>query len=91
MKKILVTTIAMLILSAPAFAKDTCNDACSRYIECTEELMKTKASAEQRKTLNDGCMNACKKQTAKVNKCYNVGKNSCQSYASCVMEAMQKK
>ena len=90
MRKILITTIAMLILSAPVMAKDTCKEACSRFVECTEELKNTKANAEQKKTLTAGCMNTCKKQPAKVNKCYSKGKNSCSTYASCIMDSAKK-
>jgi Cys-rich protein (TIGR04453 family) len=96
--------LSILLFSSLFFAftgvfadKDTCPKACSAYKSCT--LMKHKtATDEQLKKFEQGCMNACKKNTSAVDACYKksgadkkLTENQCVSYYNCIVSAYQSK
>lgn len=73
-------------------AADDCLMACDRYLACAPEIMKKKPTADQRNTLQKGCMNSCKnpKLTKGIVACYTKNKDQCTVFFQCLVSAGQK-
>jgi Cys-rich protein (TIGR04453 family) len=83
---------AVSFLSFPSFLLADCSPACDKFISCTEEVNKTKATVQQKTTLSKACAETCKKQGPQINECFeksNEAGGSCQAYSSCIMKYAQ--
>ncbi len=79
-------------LTFPSFLLADCSQACDKFISCTEEVQKTKATVQQKATLSKACAETCKKQGPQINECFdksNEAGGSCQAYSTCIMKYAQ--
>ncbi len=79
-------------LTFPSFLLAECSLACDKFITCTEEVQKTKATVQQKATLSKACAETCKKQGPQINECFeksNEAGGSCQTYSTCIMRYAQ--
>ncbi|NBU96806.1 MAG: Cys-rich protein [Spirochaetia bacterium] len=79
-------------LALPSFLLAECSQACDKFITCTEEVQKTKATVQQKATLGKACAETCKKQGQQINECFeksNEAGGSCQAYSTCIMKYAQ--
>jgi Cys-rich protein (TIGR04453 family) len=89
---LIITGTLFQIPGSSLEAADTCSTACERYVECAPEIMKTNPSAQQKKTLMQGCMNSCKNPKLKkgIIACYTKNKDQCTVFFQCLVSAGQK-
>jgi Cys-rich protein (TIGR04453 family) len=66
-----------------------CVKVCEKFVSCTEELNKRKATAAEKDKLNQNCAKTCAKKTAQVLGCFSQGNSSCQAYAQCIITQAQ--
>ena len=79
-------------LTFPSFLYADCSEACVKFISCTEEVQRTKATVQQKATLSKACAETCKKQGPQINDCFeksNEAGGSCQTYSTCIMKYAQ--
>ncbi len=68
---------------------NTCEAACNKYVACVV-AMHANASAKQKQTLTQGCMQTCGKNKEKTIACYTSAKDSCSALHSCIMANSKK-
>ena len=91
-KKRLWIAFIALLCSVHLSAESTCPQACDKFIVCTEEINKGKATVQQKTTLSKGCSDSCKKHQEKMIECFdksNQEGGSCGAFSACVMKYAQ--
>lgn len=88
-KKTLLFSLLFFGFSFGLQASD-CIKACEKFVSCSEEMNKRKASESERETLLQHCSKTCAKKTAQVMGCFSQGTN-CTSYAQCILKQAQAK
>lgn len=87
-KKILGLAIAMAVtFGSTSISADNCMKACAKFLSCTEEVNKRKATDAEKDKLNKGCSESCKKYTDKILECYSNSQKaggSCMTYGQCI-------
>lgn len=89
MKKTLLFVLLFLI-SVFALQANDCIKACEKFVSCSEEMNKRKATQNERDTLLQHCSKTCAKKTAQVMGCFSQG-TTCNAYAQCILTQAKKK
>lgn len=89
MKKTLLLIFLFSGLTLGLQAND-CMKACEKFVSCSEEMNKRKATQNEKETLLQHCSKTCAKKTAQVIECFSQG-TTCNSYAQCILAQAKKK
>jgi len=87
-KKILGLAVVIAVtFCSISISREDCLKACAKFLFCTEELNKRKATDAEKDKLNKGCSESCKKYTDKILECYGnslKSGGSCTTYGQCI-------
>ncbi|MCX8000261.1 MAG: Cys-rich protein [Leptospiraceae bacterium] len=90
MSQKIILLIIVILFSTWNLSANDCIKACEKFVSCSEEMNKRKATQSERETLLQHCSKTCAKKTAQVMGCFSQG-TTCNAYAQCILTQAKKK